>query len=606
MHRRPFALVPPIALAAALVSNSISAADDLPAQKLAVPIDGAEVAYYEAGDPDGQPVVFVHGLPFSSYIWRDVVRALDGEAANAGHRLIAIDLVGFGDSTGTGYGVLEQAGHLGAFVDALGLDELVLVGHDWGAGIALTYAGANPDGVAGFATMEGAMPPVYPRPGYDEMPERIAGMFRSMRGPEAEANVLENDLWLDTIMPTMSAAPLPDAVVAEYHRPFPTPESRRPLLEMSRSLPIGWRARRRRRRLRARRRLVDIVQRTEARRVRRARQALRSGARRVERRERAERDTRERRARAAHAAGREPAGGRGRPGLVARGAGGPGRRGRRERRAERLRPERHDGRGPRNGALGYPPAPPTPFDMTVPATESAHVAVVDDDPDIRELVATHLERYGYRVTIADGARSLRALLARSRFDAILLDVMMPGEDGLALCRDLRASSDVPILFMTALSEETDRIVGLELGADDYIAKPFNPRELVARLKAVLRRAHALPPSAEVPSVERLGFAGRTFDLPRRAVTLPDGSRIGLSTSEFKVLKALVEHPGAVLTRDEIMDLTRGRSSDVFGRAVDSQISRLRRKLEDDPKRPAIILTHWGGGYCFSEEVEVLP
>ena len=233
----PFAPFAPLALAGAIAAGPAGAALELPAPKLTVDVDGATVSYYEAGDPDGAPVVFVHGLPFSSYIWRDVVRALEDE--DGGHRLIALDLVGFGDSTGDGYGVLDQANHLGAFVDALELDDVVLVGHDWGAGIALTWAGANPDEVAGFATMEGAMPPVYPRPAYDEMPERIAGMFRSMRGPDAEANVLEDNLWLDTIMPTMSEAPLPDAVVAEYRRPFPTPGSRRPILEMSRSLPIG-------------------------------------------------------------------------------------------------------------------------------------------------------------------------------------------------------------------------------------------------------------------------------------------------------------------------------------------------------------------------------
>lgn len=225
-----FVAAPSVASAAELVAPA-----EFVGAKSRVTVANAEIAYHESGNPDGRPVVFVHGLPFSSAIWRNVVTGLDQEA----YRLIAPDLVGFGDSTGTGYGVGEQVDHLADLVAALELEDVVLVGHDWGAGIALTYAGSNPDNVAGFTSMEGAMPPVYPRPAYDEMPERIAGMFRSMREADAERNVLENNLWLDTIMPTMSENPLPDAVVAEYQRPFPDAESRRPILEMSRSLPIG-------------------------------------------------------------------------------------------------------------------------------------------------------------------------------------------------------------------------------------------------------------------------------------------------------------------------------------------------------------------------------
>lgn len=209
---------------------------DLPAETRTVTTNTAEIAYYETGNPDGQPVVFVHGLPFSSYIWRNVVTELDQDA----YRLIAVDLVGFGESSGDGYGVTDQAAHLASFAGALELDDIIVVGHDWGAGIALVWAARSPDDFAGFAFMEGAMPPVYPRPTYEEMSERIAGMFRSMRAPGVgEENVLEGNLWLDTIMPTMTGEPMPEAVVAEYNRPFPTPESRQPILELSRSLPIG-------------------------------------------------------------------------------------------------------------------------------------------------------------------------------------------------------------------------------------------------------------------------------------------------------------------------------------------------------------------------------
>lgn len=194
----------------------------------------ARIAYVEAGDPEGTPVLFVHGLPFSSYIWRDVIAAMPQDL-----RLIAPDLAGFGDSeAGEGlYGVDDQARHLAAFADALGLEGVIVVGHDWGAGIGLMYAAANAQEVAAFAFFEGSMPPVYPRGAYADMPERVAGMFQALRGDEV--NVLERNMWLDTIMPTMTAEPLPEEVRAEYDRPFPDAASRLPLLEMSRTLPIA-------------------------------------------------------------------------------------------------------------------------------------------------------------------------------------------------------------------------------------------------------------------------------------------------------------------------------------------------------------------------------
>jgi haloalkane dehalogenase len=227
------------ALSAALLATlsagpAIAQDPGLPAERQAIRTERAEIAYYETGDPRGAPVLFVHGLPFSSYIWRAVLPAL-----NQNQRLIAMDLVGFGDSEGQGFGVRDQARHLADFVDAMGLTDVTIMAHDWGAGVALIYAAENSENVAAFAFIEGAMPPVYPRPAYEAMPKRIATMFRAMREEGAEAAVLERNLWQETIMPTMTAEPLPPEVVAEYKRPFPTPQSRRPLLEMSRSLPIG-------------------------------------------------------------------------------------------------------------------------------------------------------------------------------------------------------------------------------------------------------------------------------------------------------------------------------------------------------------------------------
>jgi two-component system OmpR family response regulator len=235
-----------------------------------------------------------------------------------------------------------------------------------------------------------------------------------------------------------------------------------------------------------------------------------------------------------------------------------------------------------------------------------HIAVVDDHRDIRDLVGKYLLQQGYRVSTADGGAALRRLLERGAPDLIVLDIMMPGEDGLTLCRELRSESrngsGVPIIFLTARADETDRVIGLELGADDYLVKPFSSRELLARIKAVLRRVNSLPPQPMARKVGTMRFDRWILDLGRRELQGEDGIGVPLSTAEFRLLKVLVERPGLVLSRDQLLDLTVGREGDPFDRSIDNQISRLRRKVETDPKNPAIIQTHRGGGYSFMPEV----
>jgi two-component system, OmpR family, response regulator len=234
-----------------------------------------------------------------------------------------------------------------------------------------------------------------------------------------------------------------------------------------------------------------------------------------------------------------------------------------------------------------------------------HIAVVDDHKDIRDLVGKYLSQQGLRVSLADGGIALRKLLESNTLDLIVLDIMMPGEDGLTLCRELRASTQVPIIFLTAMSEETDRIVGLELGADDYLVKPFNPRELLARIRAVLRRVQSLPlQERQSIKAKAIKFDRWTLDVGRHELTGPNGIAIALSTSEFRLLKAFLEHPGIVLSRDQLLDLTAGRNAEIFDRSIDNQVSRLRKKVEQDPKSPSYIRTHWGGGYSFTAEVVV--
>lgn len=237
--------------------------------------------------------------------------------------------------------------------------------------------------------------------------------------------------------------------------------------------------------------------------------------------------------------------------------------------------------------------------------QSPHILVVDDHREIRDALGKYLTRHGYRVSAADSAAAARKTLERAAVDLAVVDIMMPGEDGLSLTRDLRARTDLPVVLLTAVAEETDRIVGLELGADDYVTKPFNPRELLARIKAVLRRTHSLPPQRAPTAADsgRLRFAGWTFDPARRELVAGDGTAVPLSTGEYLLLSVFLARPHRVLSREQLLDLTRGRAAQPFDRAIDNQVSRLRRKIEADPKRPSLIVTHWGGGYAFAADVE---
>ena len=230
--------------------------------------------------------------------------------------------------------------------------------------------------------------------------------------------------------------------------------------------------------------------------------------------------------------------------------------------------------------------------------------MVDDDREIRDLLARFLVKHGLRVTTARDGAEMKKALEDWKIDLVVLDLMMPGEDGLSLTRWLRNDgAAVPIVMLTAMGEDTDRIVGLELGADDYLAKPFNPRELLARIKAVLRRVKAEPQPAERHAGGvRLSFNGWALDLSTRDLTSDLGVVVSLSAGEFDLLQAFVEHPRRVLSRDQLLDLARGRAAVPFDRSIDIQVSRLRRKLGDDAKEPQLIKTVRGGGYLFTAEV----
>lgn len=236
---------------------------------------------------------------------------------------------------------------------------------------------------------------------------------------------------------------------------------------------------------------------------------------------------------------------------------------------------------------------------------SQSLLIVEDEASIREPLASYFESNQFRVKAAPNAAQARLLLAAHSFDLAIVDIMMPGEDGLSLCRHIRESSGLPVIMLTARSEEIDRILGLEVGADDYVTKPFSPRELLARVKAVIRRTNSLPPRQAAPESTTYAFGEWLLKTGERELVGADGLSVPLSSGEYALLLALVERPRMVLTRDQLLDLTQGREASVFDRSIDNQISRLRRKIEEDPKTPRYIKTVWGGGYSFSAEVRKL-
>lgn len=242
----------------------------------------------------------------------------------------------------------------------------------------------------------------------------------------------------------------------------------------------------------------------------------------------------------------------------------------------------------------------------MPLPEQPHILIVDDEREIRELLGRFLDKHGYRTSLAANGKEMERVLAQASIDLIVLDVMMPGDDGLFLCRTLRSHSSTPVIMLTAMSDDTDRIIGLEMGADDYVAKPFNPRELLARIKAVLRRTNSLPQHGSAQTSSDVHFDRWRFDTARRELIGHDDIALSLSTAEFDLLMAFVEHPQRVLSRDQLLDLARGRESQLFDRSIDTLVSRLRRKLERDPKKPELIKTVWGGGYMFSPSVTTEP
>jgi len=225
--------------------------------------------------------------------------------------------------------------------------------------------------------------------------------------------------------------------------------------------------------------------------------------------------------------------------------------------------------------------------------------LVDDEAALREPLSDYLARQGFTVTQASSAAEARALLRDDMPDLVLLDIMMPGEDGLSLCRHLVEARQLPTIFLTARGEATDRIVGLEIGADDYVVKPFEPRELVARIRSVLRRAHRSAPEGED---EVFTFEGWTLDPLKRRLIDAEGASVAISSAEFRLLMAFLEHPRQVLDRDRLLEMVQGREAHLFDRAVDNQVSRLRRKIEVDSRNPQLIQTVWGGGYMLATEV----
>ena len=230
-----------------------------------------------------------------------------------------------------------------------------------------------------------------------------------------------------------------------------------------------------------------------------------------------------------------------------------------------------------------------------------HILLVDDERDIRDPLAQYLSKNGLRVTKAEDAAVARSILAVHAIDLVLLDIMMPGEDGLSLAGFIRATTKLPIILLTAKAEEMDRILGLEIGADDYVTKPFSPRELLARIKAVLRRSSSID-TVHPPDSEGSAFGTWVLRTRDRELVDAEGVSVPLSTGEYNLLLAFATHPHKVLTRDQLLDLTQGREQAAFDRSIDNHVSRLRRKMEADASDPKFIKTVWGGGYVFASDV----
>ena len=242
--------------------------------------------------------------------------------------------------------------------------------------------------------------------------------------------------------------------------------------------------------------------------------------------------------------------------------------------------------------------------MTQAAARTDKILVVDDDARIRDLLRRYLTQEGFEVLLAEDAKALNRLLTRETVHLIVLDLMLPGEDGLSICRRLRAANDVtPIIMLTAKVEDVDRIVGLEVGADDYLPKPFNPRELLARINAVLRRQAAAQAASSIEGASTLAFEGWRIDLRLRELRNPEGARVAVTSAEFDLLRTFCERPGRVLSRDSLLDLTQGRNTGSFERSIDVLVSRIRRKIEPNPQDPTIIKTVRSGGYLFTPRTE---
>ena len=234
-----------------------------------------------------------------------------------------------------------------------------------------------------------------------------------------------------------------------------------------------------------------------------------------------------------------------------------------------------------------------------------HLLLVDDDRPMLGLLRDYLEASGYRVSTAANGREMRQVLAGHRIDLVVLDLMLPGEDGLSLCRDLRARGEdhIPVLMLTARGDEADRVLGLEMGADDYLAKPFATRELLARIRAVLRRTRMLPPNLrQAPGAKELAFGDWRLDTTARHLLDAQGTAVPLTGGEYRLLMVLIEHPQRVLTRDQLLNLTQGRDADPLDRSIDLLISRLRRRLRDESREPRYIKTVRSEGYVFCAEV----